>query len=436
MDRAVTAPLAHRGDIDGLRALAILPILFLHCGLPGLRGGFVGVDVFFVISGYLITAIIGREMAEGHFTLMGFYRRRIVRILPALAVMMVVMLGVALLTMWPVRLRDLGQSVTATSAFASNIYFYFTADYFAQASDAKPLVHTWSLAVEEQFYLIYPLLLSLLVRRPMGEARRWVIGASVLSLLGGWAWGLADSTGAFFLLPSRIWELMAGALVALGAVKVPGDKAKRDVLSLAALAAIGGSCVLLKATWSFPSPTAVPAVAGAALLIALGPDTVAARILSWMPFRAVGLISYSVYLWHRPIIAFYEMNQGVEWASWTAKLTLFALCLLAGALSYWLVEKPALRRWRHGKSRGPHVAALVGLVGMALVGQAVAANSEHIRPIAPDVRRIVSYLDWDKTPRASASSAPDTALSCPPMARPMTGPIIWPVSRRSPDSAM
>ncbi|RZM25648.1 MAG: acyltransferase, partial [Sphingomonas sp.] len=151
--------LRYRPDIDGLRALAILPILLLHCGVTKLRGGFVGVDIFFVISGFLITAIMVRDIADGRFSIARFYRHRIVRILPALLVMMTVTLAIGCVLLLPNQLRDLGRSAAATSVFGSNVYFYLTSDYFAAASDAKPLVHTWSLAVEEQFYLLYPLLL-------------------------------------------------------------------------------------------------------------------------------------------------------------------------------------------------------------------------------------------------------------------------------------
>ena len=212
--RTFPPALGHRPEIDGLRSLAILPILLLHCGVSALAGGYIGVDIFFVISGYLITAIVMREVVAGSFSLVDFYRRRIVRILPALVVMIAVVLAAGCVLLFPVELRKLGQSAAATAAFGSNIYFYLTIDYFS--SDTNPLVHTWSLAVEEQFYLLYPLLLIALQR----AQRRSIIGLfvvlSVISFAIGGYLAFRDPSAAFYLLPSRIWELLLGGLVALG----------------------------------------------------------------------------------------------------------------------------------------------------------------------------------------------------------------------------
>jgi len=175
----------YRADIDGLRSLAILPIILLHCGIHWLKGGFIGVDIFFVISGYLITKNITRDIDAGHFTFVEFYRRRAVRILPSLGLMMVVTLCVGCWLLFPRPLRDLGWSALATSLFVSNGYFFETSDYFASASDTLPLIHCWSLAVEEQFYLLYPLFLLAIARLGRRHQIMWMVCLALLSLISG-----------------------------------------------------------------------------------------------------------------------------------------------------------------------------------------------------------------------------------------------------------
>ena len=262
------AALRYRPDIDGLRALAILPILLLHCGVTRLRGGFVGVDIFFVISGFLITAIMVRDIADDRFSVLRFYRHRIVRILPALLAMMTVTLALGCVLLLPNPLRDLGRSAAATSVFGSNVYFYLTSDYFAAASDAKPLVHTWSLAVEEQFYLLYPLLLWSL-RSVSRQRLAWILGALALVSFGIGA-GLAATrpVAGFYLLPGRVWELALGALVALGAVPRIAKPWMRDMLCGAAILVILACCVVVSGNWPFPVPFALPPAVAAAILIA------------------------------------------------------------------------------------------------------------------------------------------------------------------------
>ena len=396
-------PLRHRGDIDGLRAIAILSVLLVHCGVTALRGGFIGVDVFFVISGYLITLISEREIAAGRFTVAAFYRRRALRILPALAAMVAVVLVMGCLVLFPHRLRDLGMSAAATAVFASNIYFRHTSDYFAQAADAMPLVHTWSLAVEEQFYLLYPLLLIAL-RRASPARKRMVIGVlGVLSLaLGAWQ-GVHSAVAGFFLLPARVWELGLGALVALGTF--PAVSARMaGWLALAGLLLIAGSVVVVSPSWPFPVPWAIPPVLGAALLIAYGEGAPTARLLSWRPARAVGLISYSLYLWHRPIIAFWMLAHGTTLKPGDT-VVLIALSLAAACVSYFAIERPflAMRRQPAGAGRWRvHIVSLCGIAVAAAAGLAVAWAAPVIRPLPPAVAQVAAFEGWDKTPGAEA----------------------------------
>lgn len=401
----------YRPEIDGLRSFAILPILLLHCGIPGLRGGFIGVDVFFVISGYLITAIITREIAEQRFSLAGFYRRRVVRILPALAMMTAVALILGGCLLLPHPLRDLGRSVAATSAFGSNIYFYATSDYFAAASDMKPLIHTWSLAVEEQFYLFYPPLLLALQRLQRKTLVKVLAGIAILSfVIGGWLAGNAATAG-FFLLPARIWELLLGGLVALGAYPRLAPGILRSTLCALALAGIVVCAMVTGGGWPFPVPFAVPPAVGTAFLLAYASGTGTARLLSMRPLRAIGLISYSLYLWHRPIIAFYLLGRGVT-LSWFDSFFLLGASFAAATASYWLVERPALKRWRGG-GLAPLGWAGLGIVLFAAAGMLVAANADRIRPLPPEIAKVAGYLGFEASEAGEAQFGTDRCFVIP-----------------------
>lgn len=402
----------HRAEIDGLRALAILPILLLHSGVSVLRGGHVGVDIFFVISGYLITAIVEREIAAGSFSLSAFYRRRIVRLLPALATMLAIVLIAGCFILFPSSLRDLGQSLAATVAFGSNIYFYATSDYFAQSSDLKPLVHTWSLAVEEQFYLLYPLLLMALYRAGPRAKIAVLAALGVASFaIGAW-FAMTELTAGFYLLPARIWELVIGGLVALGAYPKITSARLREVICWFALALIVAGMLLIRPTWPFPVPFALAPAGGAALLLAYAPGTYVAYLLSLKPLRWIGLISYSLYLWHRPIIAFYLTGRSwVITPSDTA--TLIAMSFVAAILSYLLVERPALRRWRSGSGWTVHIVALTGIATFAAAGLIIANKAERMRDLPPPVAHVAVYLGFDRTPAGRAQYSTDTCFALP-----------------------
>jgi peptidoglycan/LPS O-acetylase OafA/YrhL len=405
-------PPGHRPDIDGLRALAILPILLLHCGIHKIRGGFVGVDIFFVLSGYLITAILWRDLQDGRFSLLTFYRRRIVRILPALVVMMLVVLALGCLLFLPNQIRDLGWSASATSLFASNIYFYLTSDYFAQASDAKPFIHTWSLAVEEQFYIFYPLLLFACRRLSRPQAARIIAALAGVSLLAGAALAFMAPSAGFFLLPARIWELSLGALVALGAAPAVANARVRTLLCVGALAVVAASCVLIRGDWPFPVPFAIPVAVAAATLLAYGESGPTARLLGFPLLRWIGLISYSVYLWHRPILSFYQNETGTH-LTFVESGILILMSLAAGTLSYRLVERPALRRWRAGVGHGPHFAAMIGLGLLALAGAIIALRADQIRPLPPALARTAAYLGYDSTLAGRAQFGTDRCFTLP-----------------------
>lgn len=365
--------LPYRRDIDGLRALAILPVVFYHLGLGGFTGGYVGVDVFLVISGYLITSIIRREQQAGRFSFVDFWARRARRILPALFVMMAASLVIGWFLMAPRDYEELGRSVRYQTMFASNILFWKQDGYFDAASEFKPLLHTWSLSVEEQFYILFPLLLAAV----SGRLLRWrlAILLAVLALsLAASVWAVNQRPGsAFFLLPMRAWELLAGAALAL----LPGASRGHSQWSLQLAATLGIAAILLPVFFydsdtPFPGLAALPAVLGTALLIwANGAgDTWVRRLLGWQPLVWFGLISYSLYLWHWPLYVFVQYH-ALETLGLPARLGLLAASIGLAALSLYYVEAPFRERKLFAGRRQMLGAALCSLLLLGVVGQLV-----------------------------------------------------------------
>lgn len=335
---------AYRADIDGLRALAVMPVLLYHAGFSAFGGGFVGVDVFFVISGYLITSIILEDLEAGRFSILSFYERRIRRIFPALFTVLLACTVVAGLILLPDDLKDFGQSVAAATLFGSNILFWEETGYFAGAADEKPLLHTWSLAVEEQFYVVFPLVLLMLAR----SGRRCVAATAAILLLslGLAVWAVPNAPeAAFYLAPMRAWELMLGALLAMGVPPAPARPWVRDGLSLLGLGLIVWSVLSFSAETAFPGLGALPPCLGAALVIhaGAGGQSLAGRMLSWRPIVLTGLVSYSLYLWHWPLLVFAELLALRELGTAEAIGVLLLSGLLA-TLAWRYVEQPFRRR--------------------------------------------------------------------------------------------
>ncbi len=335
----------YRPEIDGLRALAILPVVFFHYGIGPFRGGFVGVDVFFVISGYLITSLIHGEMQDGRFSIAKFYERRIRRIFPALFAMLAVVSVAAAFVLFPYDLVRYAKSLLATAAFASNFEFWSEAGYFDVAGSEKPLLHLWSIAVEEQFYLLFPLVL-LLFRRSSKPVLLTVVGTIFVASFALGAWGVTHAPSAtFYLLPTRAWELMLGALLALGAIPPLVHRALAEALAALGVLLIGYSVVAFHADMPFPGPAAFVPCAGAALIIyaTSAGSTWTARALSLKPIVFVGLVSYSLYLWHWPIfvLARYAAFRNL---STFESAGLIALSFVLAVLSWQFVEKPFRNR--------------------------------------------------------------------------------------------
>ena len=356
----------YRPEIDGLRAVAVLPVILFHGGITGFSGGFVGVDVFFVISGYLITSILLREMGQGRFSLLRFWERRARRILPALLLVMAVCVPFAWFWMLPDQYLAFSRSLIAVSVFASNILFWRESGYFAAAAEEKPLLHTWSLAVEEQFYILFPLAVLLIWRL----GRRALIAA--IALAGLLSLGLsqyaahASPAANFYLLPTRAWELMAGALCALALDRrgVPGS----DALAGLGLVLILGAVVVFDGATPFPSVWALVPVGGTVLIVLFArPGGSVARGLSWRPVVAVGLISYSAYLWHQPLFAFARVRSLGVPDTWLM-LGLAVLSLGLAALSWRLVEQPFRLGPVPWLPRRRQIFAAAGIAGAVFIG--------------------------------------------------------------------
>jgi peptidoglycan/LPS O-acetylase OafA/YrhL len=333
----------YRSDIDGLRSLAVVPVVLNHAGLSMVPGGFVGVDIFFVISGFLITRIIAGEIDEGRFSIVGFYERRVRRILPALIAMMLACFAVGWFILLPSEYADLSKSALATLLFSSNIWFWrVAADYFSDSVATAPLLHTWSLAVEEQFYLFFPLLLSFMAAR-LRRSWGWVIAAiSLASLLLSIVITGTHPTANFYLLPSRIWELGLGALIAIGAIPASASRPLNNAASVAGIAAILLSILLIDETMPFPGLGAVPPCLGAAAIIWSGQqqETAGGKLLSASILVWFGLISYSLYLWHWPVIVAARIVSGDLILDLPTAIICIVLSVILGWLSWRYIERP------------------------------------------------------------------------------------------------
>jgi peptidoglycan/LPS O-acetylase OafA/YrhL len=333
----------YRPDIDGLRAVAVLMVLAYHIGTRFAKGGFIGVDIFFVISGYLISKILMKELNEDRFSIAAFYVRRVRRIAPALIAVLVVTTIVAYFTLLPSELKEYSWSLIAAVLSVSNFFFWSQAGYFDALASSKPLLHTWSLAVEEQFYLFFPLLLAFVSRRNRKGVKPMVVTLATCSLVFS-IWAVKYYPNLAFYWPlTRIWELMCGTLLAIGAVPAIRPAAGRNAASLLGFVLIFYSGMFYTVATPFPGFAALAPCVGTALIIAAGTNgtTLINRLLSLRPVVFIGLISYSLYLWHWPVIVFSALGVGVEGLSLNVRKVLIAvIAILLGTLSWRFVERP------------------------------------------------------------------------------------------------
>jgi len=334
----------YRADIDGLRAVAVISVLFFHARILGCQGGFVGVDVFFVISGYLITSLIAEDIERGKFSLLSFYERRMRRIFPALfgTLFFCALAAAALLV--PKDLRVFGESLTATTLFGSNLYFWHVSTplgYFADTSKWQALLHTWSLSVEEQFYLLFPALLLLLARRAKERVNGclWFLAAASFCL-NVWVTRYRPVAGFYFFIP-RSWELLIGVLLATKAVPGLRSRTWREIAGLLGMMLIIVAVLSLTESTRFPGFEALLPCLGAGLIIYAGENgpSFVKTVLSLRPLVFVGIISYSLYLWHWPLFAFGRYFSGGDLTRIETAGVL--VCSVATAfLSFAFIERP------------------------------------------------------------------------------------------------
>ena len=381
----------YRADIDGLRAVSVIAVVLYHAGLPLFGGGYVGVDVFFVISGFLITSLILHEQDSGTFSLTGFYHRRIRRILPALFAMMSACAVAGWFLLAPGDYMRLGRSIIGAAASISNVQFWLESGYFDTAAAEKPLLHTWSLGVEEQFYLLFPLYLILIAR----WLSRWRLPLTAVICTISFAIGAVDAVhdpvAAFYLPQSRLWELLAGGLLAMGALPPLRSQTARTWTALGGLGLIAGTAVFYSEDTLFPGLGALPPTLGAVLIIWSGGSgaSIVARALATRPAVLLGKISYSLYLWHFPLLAFgFYVGLGALSAAQTAAL--LTLAFLLSLLSWRFVEQPARRAgamlpWRRVAS-----SAAAGVLVLFLSGMVLQAQGGFPARMTEEPRRLIA----------------------------------------------
>ena len=387
----------YRPDIDGLRAIAVTIVLVYHTGISPFRGGFIGVDVFFVISGFLITSLLRADLQRGTFSIARFYERRVRRIAPALIAVVGVTLAVAPFALFPVEIKTTALTAITALSSVSNIYLLNSSGYFGADVNSQPLIHTWSLGVEEQFYLAFPLLLAILgASRP--AVAKWTIAAVALVSLAGGIWlTIEDRDVAYYFPLTRAWELLAGALLAYSTVpRMP--RLLREIGMAGALLLLLACGIKFHSGLAFPGYVAIVPCVAAVLLIGIGGQgpTAVKSLLSSPPLVWVGKISYSLYLWHWPIFVYYQLVRGTA-LSVPEAAGLVLVSVLAAYLSWRFIEQPFRERKVAAGS-----AQLWASAGTAYIILCVGAGVLYgvIGTQSPDSQasRLASYIDYDDTP--------------------------------------
>ncbi len=387
----------YRPDIDGLRAVAVLLVLAYHVGIYRLRGGFVGVDVFFVISGYLISSIILSDLDSSRFSIVSFYERRVRRIFPALFVMLFVTAVLAYKFFLPSEFVDFGKSLLASTFSFSNLYFLHQSGYFDAPAAMKPLLHTWSLAVEEQFYVFLPLFLLGTRKFFPSKQRLIIIFVAILSFSVSAVGAFRNHDATFYLAHTRAWELLLGTLLAMDFFPAITGTVWRNVVSLCGATFILLAGLLFNSATPFPGAAALLPCVGAALIIAAGKSgkTVVGQVLSSRPVVFVGMISYSLYLWHWPLIVFQGADglliQGLS--PKLTKLVVIAASFVLGTLSWRFVEQP-FRARRFGISRANifRLASAAAIV-LLIVGIGILATNGFPSRYPEDAVKVASFLE-------------------------------------------
>lgn len=338
--------LHYKREIDGLRAVAVLSVMLFHAEIPGFPGGYIGVDVFFVISGYLISSIVLGDLEKQRFSFLSFYERRARRLMPALACVLLLSTAAAYLLMPADALMAYSKTLFATAIFFSNVYFYITSGYFSAASEENPLIHTWSLAIEEQYYIFFPALLFFLWKCGKDKLTVLIVFLSLCSL--GLSQFLAYKKfddANFYLIFSRAWEFFLGALISFIPLKrLQFSSALKNILAAAGFILIAGSVCFFDKNTPFPGIyTLIPVVGACLIILFSGSKTAIGKLLSSNLFVSTGLISYSLYLWHQPLLAFLRLKHvGKLPLEWTALAILASFMLAYGSWKY--IEAPFRNR--------------------------------------------------------------------------------------------
>lgn len=410
----------YRPEIDGLRALSVMGVILFHAGL-GFPGGYVGVDVFFVISGYLITGIILKDIHAGTFSFTAFWARRIRRILPAVAVMAAVCLVAGYFLLIPSSYFDMARSSFAQSVMLSNVYFGRNTGYFTEWAEYQPLLHTWSLSVEEQFYFVFPFVIVFLCRFFRKQVL-WIISAAAcLSLFWSVHIIQRDHASAFFLLPARAWELLMGGAIAASQHRLVFSRLAAETCSFAGLALILIAMFLYDSDTLFPGIAALLPVAGAALFIAGCKDrkTIASRIMSVRLMVLLGLASYSLYLWHWPLFTFARHVVIDTGLPTRLALVLGAVCL--GFTSWQFVEKPFRKGALLAKPTSAYTFGFVALGVLATSSLTIRMLDGVPGRYDPEAYRMIEDIGWqdrqylltDNTPKLIGAIDPENSGSRP-----------------------
>lgn len=376
------ASLRYQPEIDGLRTLAVLPVVLFHAGYSVFSGGYLGVDVFFVISGYLITSLLMRDISEGRFSLLTFYERRARRILPALAFVVLCCVPLAVTLLLPSAIAEFGQSVTATMGFYANHFFLETVDYFKPSAEGMPLLHMWSLAVEEQYYLLLPLVLWGLWALGLRHRTIFILMliASVLSLVGAAMIVTRFQATAFYIFPTRAFELGIGSLLAVALHGRPRPETRANgPLAALGVAMILGSMMFLPKDALLPSwLSLVPCLGAALVILCATPGTATQRLLGARPMVTIGLFSFSLYLWHQPVFAF---ARAIDPHPTPLAMGLLSLLSVLLAFLTWRFVELTTRHVEMPRARVLTL-ALATIVVIGGLGQLLALEARRLHPLA------------------------------------------------------
>ena len=384
----------YRSEIDGLRALAVLPVIFFHAGIDFFKGGYIGVDIFFVISGYLITSIILREINQGKFSILNFYERRARRILPALFFVMSFSLICSWFFLLPGEFKNFGQSLISVTFFVSNIFFWRKSGYFDGAAEYMPLLHTWSLSVEEQFYLLFPIFLVITFRFGKRTIVSMILLIAFLSLgIAEWGWR-NEPQANFYLTPTRVWELMIGALASF---YLQRERASKEWHSSIAL--IGFLMIVIPMFYIFdgntPFPsylTLFPTVGTVMIIVFASENNLIGRLFSLDPLVKIGLISYSMYLWHVPLFVFskYLIPQGDHNAIFPA---IIFLTFFLAYMSWRYIEQPFRHKENFNRKQIFSI-TISSMMFFFLIGIFIHTNDGYSSRFSPEQQEILAYQGY------------------------------------------